>query len=92
MSKKDHNESLNAMSRGCGIDELRYRRAYALAKYELAKMRMVETVESVKGGIPSIGRKGIWGKILGSLDYIDYAVIAYRIGSKLMKWRRAGNN
>lgn len=87
MSRNKTEEAVNEKT-GYGIDELRYRRAYALAKYELAKMQMTQTVDTVRHGImPTTGR-GIMGKILGSLNYLDYAVIAYRIISKLMKIRR----
>lgn len=88
MSDKKKTEDALIVSRGCGIDELRYRRAFALAKYELAKMRLMETVDSVRDGVPSIGGRGIMGKMLSSLNYIDYALIAYKIGSKLMKFRK----
>lgn len=74
--------------RGYDIDELRYRRAYALARYEMAKMRFGESVEQIKEGMPMKAGRGILGKMLGSLNYIDYAILAYRIGSKLMKLRR----
>lgn len=87
MSNNKAEETLNE-KRGYGIDELRYRRAYSLAKYEFAKMQMVQTVDTVKDGILPSGKKGIMGKIIGSLNYLDYAVIAYRIFSKIMKIRR----
>ncbi len=75
--------------RGYGIDELRYRRAYALARYEMAKMSFVENLEAAKNQIPTaISGKGIMGKIFGSLNYLDYAIIAYRIISKFRKYRK----
>lgn len=88
MKEEDQIDAFTVRPKGYGIDELRYRRAYALAKYEMAKMRMAESVESVKAGIPSVGRGGILGKILASLNYVDYAIIAYRIVSKFAKLRR----
>ncbi len=88
MKEEDQIDAFTVRPKGYGIDELRYRRAYALAKYEMAKMRMAETIESVKGGFSSTGRGGILSKILGSLNYVDYAILAYRIVSKFARLRR----
>lgn len=88
MKEKDQVDAFMAKPKSYGIDELRYRRAYALARYEMAKMRMTETMVSVKNGFPSMGRGGIIGKMLGSLNYIDYALLAYRIVAKFAKLRR----
>lgn len=75
--------------KGYDIDELRYRRAFALARYEMAKMRMGEEVESVKDGVSGFGPKGIMGKILRNLSFIDYALIGYRIYSKMRKFKKS---
>ena len=74
--------------KGYTIDELRYQRAYALAKYEVAKMRMADDVQRLKSGMPQIGPKGIVGKLLRSLNYVDYAVIGFRLFSHLKKWKK----
>lgn len=83
-----NNTEQSSQPRGIGIDELRYRRALSLARYEMAKMRFVEDIQTAKNNIPSaITGKGLMGKILGSLNYMDYALIAYRIISKIRKFR-----
>lgn len=74
--------------RGYDIDELRYRRAYALARYEMAKMQATRTFETAKDKMPMFSRSGIIGKVLGSLNYLDYALIAFRIISKIRKIRK----
>ena len=89
-TEKNTNEELQ-QPRCYNFDELRYRRAFALARYEMAKMRFVEDMKMAKGQIPAaITGKGIIGKILGSLNYVDYALIAYRIISKIRKFRKKG--
>lgn len=76
----------NREKREMDIDELRYQRALALARYEMAKYHLKESAGSV---VENFARpRGIMGRLLSSLNYIDYAVLAFRIGSKLMKLRR----
>lgn len=70
---------------GYTIDELRYRRAYALAKYEMSKMRMVEQFDSAKA---SLAPRGLMGKIIGNLNWLDYAVIGFNIFKTLRRLRR----
>lgn len=84
-----HTESDTAQWKGFTIDELRYRRAYMLARCELAKGQLMRSAHEAKQGMPlSGGSHGIMGKLLGSLNYLDYALIAFRIGSKLFKLTR----
>ena len=60
-----------------------------LARCEIAKARLMHDAGQARESIPGMGaRNGIMGKILGSLSYIDYAVIAFRIGTKLFKLTR----
>lgn len=73
---------------GYDLDELRFRRAYALAKYEMAKTRLVEDLSAAKEKMPLASGNGIAGKILGSLNYLDYAMIAFRVFSKIRGFRR----
>lgn len=76
------------INKGLSIDELRYRRAYALARYEMAKIRITESVDQMRNSVPTFGASGIVGKLMGSLNYLDYAVLAYKAVSKIMKLRR----
>ena len=76
----------NGRREGMDIDELRYQRALALARYEMAKYHLKESVGSVTESFTR--PRGIIGKLLGSLNYLDYAMLAFRLGSKLIKWRR----
>lgn len=71
--------------RGYTIDELRYRRAYALAKYEMSKMRMVEQLDSAKS---SLAPRGLMGKIIGNFNWLDYAMIGFNIFRMLRRLRR----
>ncbi len=89
MDKLTENNSMPANFKGYTLDELRYRRAFALAKYEIAKMQMSNTVMSVRQGMSGFGSKGIVGKILGNLNYVDYAILGFRVISKIRKWRKA---
>lgn len=75
--------------KGYGIDELRYRRAYAMARYEMAKLSLQEQVDTVRSGLGGgIAGKGIVGRLMGSLNYLDWAILAFRVVSKIRKWRR----
>lgn len=83
-----NNESYNDIEfKGYTIDELRYRRAFALAKYEMAKYQTLDQLKRFQGGFSPSG--GIMGKIFSSLNYFDYAMLAFRIGQKIFKWRRS---
>lgn len=73
-------------SKGYTIDELRYRRAYALAKYEMVKYQTLEDVKRFGGGFSTRG--GIVGRLLGSLNYLDYAMLAFQVGKRIFKWRK----
>lgn len=73
---------------GYNLDELRFQRAYALARYEMAKARLVEDISAVKEKMPLTSGHGIAGKILGSLNYLDYALIAFRVFSKIRGFRK----
>ncbi len=65
---------------GYTLEELRYQRAMILARIEMEKQGIVHGFQHAKESIPLIsgGRKGLVGKLLGSLSYIDYALLAFR--------------
>lgn len=85
--KNEEKELLDALPRwkGYNIDELRYRRAYLLARSEIERMRLVSKVDAVRSNIPSMGAGGMTSRILKGLSYLDYAYIAYKISSKASK-------
>ena len=86
---KDTESESYVEKKGYGIDELRYRRAYAMARYEMAKMSLQEQVNAVRSSMSGgIAAKGIAGRLLGSLNYLDWAILAFRVVSKIKKWRR----
>lgn len=71
-------------TKGYTIDELRYQRALAMARSEIARMHMVDAYESTRSAISNPSSSGgIIGRIMSSLDYIDYAVTGYRIWKKI---------
>ncbi len=70
--------------KGYTLDELRYMRAYTAARLEINRDRLNRNFAGVKsvGAFPA---KGIVGKILGTLSYLDIAIMAFRIGGKVFK-------
>lgn len=83
-------ETAEHPAKGYGIDELRYRRAYVLAKCEIAKTQMADQLSHFKNGVKQ--PIGIMGKLLNSLSYADYALIAFRMGQRFFKWRKRRKN
>ena len=67
--------------KGYTLDELRYMRAYTAARIEISRDRL-KKVNPVKSG-------GMLGKVLGTLSYLDIALVTFRLGSKafkIMRW------
>lgn len=69
--------------KGYTIDELRYQKAFALARVEIQKEKMAIAASQLKEGMPGVKAHGIYGKLLGSLNYLDYVIIAYKLSSKV---------
>lgn len=88
MQKLQHNAG-EPEFKGYGFDELRYRRAYTLAKYEIAKTQMNESIQSARTKVPFAGRSGILARMLGSLNYLDYALMAFKVVNKIIKFRKS---
>lgn len=72
---------------GYTLDELRYMRAYTAARLEITRDRLQRNVVSLKDYGP-VSKNGMLGKILGTLSYIDIAIITFRIGSKALRTLR----
>lgn len=68
--------------KGYDIDELRYQQAYTEARLEIEKERMAANVRGIYSSTAMTRSGGIVSRILGSLNYVDYAIIAYRIFKK----------
>lgn len=74
---------------GYSLDEIRYQKAFALARVEIQKEKLMLTASKLREEVPVVKAHGIAGKVLGSLNYLDYAVIAYRFASKIFTMLRA---
>lgn len=83
MKQLTENTEINAENwKGYTIDEIRYRRAYLLARCELERMRLTSRATAMRESIPTI-KGGIAGRLLRGLNYMDYAYLAYKVGSKI---------
>lgn len=69
--------------KGYTIDELRYQQAYTQARLEIERERMTASAQSLYSGSIAGKAGGIMGKVLGSLNYVDYAVLAFRLFRKV---------
>lgn len=84
MKLSDKSQTMPA--KGYTIDELRYQRALAMARSEIARMHMVDAYESTREAISNPSSSGgIMGRIMSSLDYIEYVVAGYRIWKKIAR-------
>ena len=70
MTKKIKATEQSPEWKGYDIDELRYLQAYAQARLEIEKERMLASAQSLYSGT-AIKKSGIMGRILGSLTYIQ---------------------
>ena len=67
---------------GFTLEEIRYERAYAAAKTEISKERLMAAAAGLSGN----GKKdGIVHAVMGGLGFVDYGVIAYKLGAKILK-------
>ncbi|MBD5314302.1 MAG: hypothetical protein K2G41_03440 [Duncaniella sp.] len=69
---------------GYTLDELRYLRAYTAARIEINRDRIERNVAGLKDNGP-VSKGGLLGKVLGTLSYIDIALLTYKVGSKAFK-------
>ncbi len=75
--------------KGYDMEELRYRRAYVMARMEIEKERMSSSARSLYSSTAGQASSGIMGKLLGSLSYIDYGVLAFRLGKRVFSLFRS---
>lgn len=73
--------------KGYTLDEIRYMRAYTAARLEINRDRIQRNFSNLKNAGP-VSKSGILGKILGTLSYLDIALVTFRIGSKALRAMR----
>lgn len=71
--------------KGYSIDELRYQRAYTLARLEIQKEKITSSFSRFYSSSSGGFGNGLIKKITGSLNYVDYALLAYKIGNRIYK-------
>lgn len=71
--------------KGYTLDELRYQRAVALARIEMEREKMAVKAYDLRQNMPVVGRSGLMGKIMGSLSYVDYIVLAFKLTRSLSR-------
>ncbi len=82
MDKKEKLTENHPAWKGYDIDELRYQQAYTQARLEIEKERMAASARNIYSSTAMTKTGGIMGRILGSLNYVDYAIIAFRLFRK----------
>lgn len=73
--------------KGYTLDELRYMRAYTAARIEISRGRLKRNFTGLKKANP-VKSGGMLGKVLGTLSYLDIALVTFRLGSKAFKVMR----
>lgn len=71
--------------KGYSIDEIRLRRMVNLAKMEIDKHKIAQITSPLVNKTKATANSPIWHKLLGALDFVDYAVLAFSLGSKVFK-------
>lgn len=75
--------------RGYTMDEMMYQKAFLLARMEVSKSRLLSQASEFKSGFPGVRGGSIWSRILSGLSYVDYIIIAFKLGSKVARLVRA---
>lgn len=69
---------------GLTLDEIRYARALTRARIEISKeMVSARTNALMNGRAAGTEGKTMLGRMLGALNWLDYGLIAIRLGSKV---------
>ena len=74
---------------GYTMDEMMYQKAFLLARMEVAKARLANSVDEMRSGFPGVSKGSMWSKLLNSFSYVDYAILAFKLGSKVTRLVRA---
>ncbi len=80
-----HQENWN----GYSMDEIMYQKAFLVARMEVSKARLVASAEEVRNGLPGGNKHSVWHKLLSGFSYVDYAVLAFKLGSRVVRLMRA---
>lgn len=75
---------------GYTLDEIRYMRAYTAARIEISRDRLKRNFTGIQKASP-VASGGIMSKVLGTLSYLDIALVTFRLGSrmfKILRWFR----
>lgn len=73
---------------GYDMEELRYQRAYTLAKLEIQKEKLTGGFRQIYDSSAGIMGNGIMKKMISGLSYFDYAILAFRLGKRVYKMFR----
>lgn len=89
--------------KGYDLEELRYQRAVLALKKEFAKEKVMADIADIRKRLPFSkdntsrlslpGAKGILGKVLGGLGYVDYFLLGFSVintGRKVFSFFRKG--
>lgn len=74
---------------GYTLDEMRYQRAVTLARLEVQKEKLKIGTAEMRNGAGQFGSTGIAGKIMGSLNYLDYIILAFKATRMISKALRS---
>lgn len=71
--------------RGYTMDEMMYQKAFLLARMEVSKTKLMNQAADLRSGFPGVSSGSIWSKLLSGFSYVDYAVLAFKIGSRVVR-------
>lgn len=74
---------------GYTIDEIRYLRAYTAARLEISRERLQRNAsEMVESANPLANGHSILSRMLGTMNYLDIALITFKVGRGVFKFIR----
>lgn len=73
----------NVAWKGYTIDEIRYQRALTMARMEIERERLFASAGNIYKGIEQQSSSGIMGRLLSGLNYVDYVMLAFKLGRSL---------
>lgn len=75
--------------KGYTLQELRIQRIITETKIEIVKSKVLQDSNKLKeSSIPAPFGSPLFKKVIGALDYADYAIMAFSIGRRVMKLLR----